>query len=123
MAYLTPHKDFEVVVISRRPCLDFFRLVYFTLQTFLVDLKEYSLSMGYVFPKLDKQLDDGEKLPMMLRIISRGPVDNPRSDVTSFDLFGTPNVNKDPFKVVNSIRKSVEERSKEPLDFRNWIDE
>ena len=30
-ALLTPKRDYEVVVISRAPCLDFYRLVFFTL--------------------------------------------------------------------------------------------
>lgn len=108
MAYITPQKDFEVIVISHKPCLDFFRLVFFTIRTFMDDLEQYALSMGFVFPKRGtKYTDNGNELPMMVRIVSRGSADMARSDISSFDLFGTPNVNKDPFKVIESLRKSL----------------
>lgn len=119
MAYLTPQKDFEVIVISQKPCLDFFRLVFFTVRTFMDDLEQYALSMGFVFPKRGVLFSNGNELPMMVRIVSRGSADMARSDISSFDLFGTPNVNKDPFKVIASLQKSLDEKWKNvKLDYQ-----
>ena len=123
MAYLTPQKDFEVIVISEKPCLEFFRLVFFTIRTFFDDLEQYALSMGFVFPKLNTNFDYGDELPMMVRILSRGAADSTRSDVSSFDLFGTANVNKDPFKVMRQIKKAVEKSKTQEFSFPEWVEQ
>jgi len=122
MVYLTPQKDYEVIIISKKPCLHFFQLAYHTIRSFMDDLQQYSLSMSYVFPKITSSVNDQSKqeLPMMLRIITRGPADNTRSDVSSFDLFGTPNVNKDPFKVMEDLQKSLSRRTKEEFKYPGW---
>lgn len=70
-------------------------------------MDQYALSFGYVFPKLDADSRNGDELPMIARIVSRGSPDLARSDISSFDLFGTPNVNKDPFVVIKSIQNSL----------------
>lgn len=120
LAYITPQKDFEVIVISQKPCLDFFRLVYFTIRTFIDNMEQYSLSMGFVFPKMHTDYTKGDELPMMVRIVSRGAADSARSDISSFDLFGTANVNKDPFKVIRKIRELVEVKQKEEFSYPEW---
>ena len=122
LMYLTPQKEYEILVISKQPCLDFFRLSYYTYQAYINVLNEYALSSGYVFPKLNSMPD--EELPMMLRIISRGPADNMRSDISSFDLFGTANVNSDPFNVMQKIYPYIEKKMKETFQFDEvWSDE
>ena len=57
MAYLNPQKDAEIMILSATPCLDFFRLVYFTLRTFIDDMQLYALSMSVTFPRLGTHSD------------------------------------------------------------------
>ncbi|XP_012556033.1 uncharacterized protein LOC105844215 [Hydra vulgaris] len=110
LIYLTPQKEYEVLVISRKPCQDFFRLSYYTYQVYINVLNEYAISSGYVFPKLNS--NSKLELPMMLRMVSRGPADNMRSDISSFDLFGTANVNSDPFKLMKKVHSYLVESMK-----------
>lgn len=107
LAYITPQKDLEVVLLSPKPSLDFFRLYFFAVRIFMDELGQFALSSGCVFPKLGADLDTGEELPMICRLLSRGAADLPRSDVSSFDLFGTANVNKDPFNLIKKIESSL----------------
>ena len=123
MVYITPQKDLEVMVISETPNLDFFRLSFFTIRTFIDDLQQYAISMGFVFPKLNADLNSGGELPMMMRLLSRGPADNSRSDISSFDLFGTANVNKDPFKLAQKLKMGIFKRQSERLSYPSWDQE
>ena len=71
-----------------------------------------------MFPKLGSEPGNGVELPMLCRLLSRGAADLPRSDVSSFDLFGTGNVNKDPFELIAKIKKSFEKLTKEKLTYK-----
>ena len=122
MAYLNPQKNAEIMVISEKPCLDFFRLVFFTVRGYIDDMELYALSMGFVFPKINTDTRYGDELPMLFRIVSRGSADSSRSDIGSFGFFGTVNVNIDPFKLIQTIRRSVEKRKSEKFVYREWKD-
>lgn len=123
MAYLNPQKDAEIMIIAPKPCLDFFRLVYFTLRGFIDDMGLYALSMGFVFPKINSSPNSSNELPMIFRIVSRGSADSARSDIGSFGFFGTVNVNRDPFKLIKQIKKSVFAKQKENFTFSSWKDD
>lgn len=83
------------------------------------DLGQYALSSGCVFPRIGaKPTENGAELPMICRLLSRGAADLPRSDVSSFDLFGTANVNKDPFDVIQKLKVSLKKLEQEPLTYK-----
>ncbi|XP_071960108.1 uncharacterized protein [Antedon mediterranea] len=112
MAYLTPKNDNEVVIMSRTANSDFFRLLYFVLKAFTEDMKQYAWSLAMFLPKLEPWVAPGiDDIPALVRIVSRGPVNNPRSDISSMELFGASNVNIDPFNVIQYIEDSVRKRS------------
>jgi len=108
ISYITPQKDLEIVILAKKPSQDFFRLFYFAVRTFMEDMGQFAISAGCVFPKLDVSTDNGAELPAICRLLSRGAADLPRSDVSSFDLFGTANVNKDPFVVIKKVKTALE---------------
>ena len=120
MAYITPKRDYEILVISPKSCIDFFRLVFFTIRAFIDDLNEPSITMGWVFPKLHARAQYGDELPMIFRIVSRGNPMTLQSDISSFDLYGTANINKDPYEMIRILRTSVERREKEKFEYTMW---
>eukprot|EP00112_Aurelia_sp_Birch-Aquarium-sp1_P024870 Seg803.6 transcript_id=Seg803.6/GoldUCD/mRNA.D3Y31 product="hypothetical protein" protein_id=Seg803.6/GoldUCD/D3Y31 len=114
LAYLTPQKDYCTFVISRKPDIDFFKMVYFVYKAFVDDLRLYAYSSGFVFPKLNIEAGNEDKeLPAVFSIVYRGSLAGSRSDISSFDLFGTANVNVSPYKVIQSIKGSINERKDE----------
>jgi hypothetical protein len=48
--------------------------------------------------------EQGE-LPLWVRIIDRGDPLSPRSDISAMELFGSPNVNSDPFVLATRLKK------------------
>ena len=114
MTYLNPIKDAEIMVIAERPCLDFFRLVYFTIRAFIDDLQLYALSMSMSFPKIGTDYEHGDELPMLFRVVSRGSADSVRSDIGAFGFYGTVNVNRDPYKLIQQVKDSVSKNIGKP---------
>ncbi|XP_071507481.1 uncharacterized protein [Diadema antillarum] len=109
IAYLTPKKDHEVMIVSKVCDQDFVRLLFYTIRAFIDDMQLYAWSLAVFLPKLEPYTTPGaEDIPAIARIISRGPLTSPRSDISSMELFAASNVNVDPFTVIEHIKKSVE---------------
>lgn len=120
IAYLTPHCENEVIIIGDAPTLDFFRLVYFALRAFIDILHEPSVSMGGVFPKMYADTRYGDEMPMLFQICTRGDPVSLQSDFVAANLFGTPSVNKDPYRIIAAVRTMVKQKSKENFEFSGW---
>ncbi|XP_071815698.1 uncharacterized protein [Apostichopus japonicus] len=105
---ITPKKDDDIFVIAQKPTKDFYSLLYHVLRAYIDEMKLYAWSMVIFFPTLDSfgSWDEGS-IPVVARLISRGPPDIQRSDISSLELFAASNVNTDPFKVIPSIKKSL----------------
>ncbi|XP_031552276.1 uncharacterized protein LOC116289476 [Actinia tenebrosa] len=106
MAYVTPQASHEVMLISKRPGNDIFRLLFYTMRAYIDDMGLYAMSAGMVFPKMIPKPENGD-LPMIMRVVYRGALTSSRADISSIELFGTPNVNVDPYSVVKSIRRTM----------------
>ncbi|CAG5122339.1 unnamed protein product [Candidula unifasciata] len=109
-ASLVPRKDHEVVIIAEKPNTDFYTLLYFVLRAFIDDLHKMCFSMGVGLPAID--VPEGS-LPAYARVITRGYVTDLRTDISSLELFMATNVNIDPYKTIEIVRRSVEHRSEE----------
>ncbi|XP_033648090.1 uncharacterized protein LOC117307446 [Asterias rubens] len=115
MAYLNPTKENDVMILSKTPCEDFFRLVYFTIQTFN-NLKMYAWSLAIFFPKLEPWSTPGyDDIPVIARFITAGPPSSNRSPAGAFEFFTVNNVNQDPFVVVKKIKNTIDMK-KHPQD-------
>ncbi|XP_033111350.1 uncharacterized protein LOC117112387 [Anneissia japonica] len=89
MAYLTPKNDNEVIIMSKTANLDFFRLLFYVIKAFTEDMKLYAWSLAMFLPKLEPWVAPGfDDIPALVRIVSRGPVNSPRSDISAMELFG-----------------------------------
>ncbi|XP_028416287.1 uncharacterized protein LOC114540216 [Dendronephthya gigantea] len=90
---ITPSVSNEVVILSKRPGNDLFKLFYRIMKAF-VKLKLYAITAGAVFPPLEPT-DSRRDVPCIIRIVNRGAVDKMRSDISSMELFGSGNINVD----------------------------
>lgn len=103
-ANLVPKKDNEIVVMSSFPNDDFFKLVFITLKEYIDGMDRLCFSLGIALPSLDPSTNN-KLVPAFARIVTRGDVEEVRSDISSFDLFTATNVNNDPFKLITKIRR------------------
>ncbi|KAL9959805.1 hypothetical protein ACROYT_G033161 [Oculina patagonica] len=109
IAYLTPSASYEIMLFSKEPCKDLFQLLFYCVSALRDDMELYAISAGMVFPKLIPSAD-GSDLPAIIRLLYRGPAEAMRADIDSLMLFGTVNVNVDPYMVINNIKKSKDKR-------------
>ncbi|XP_052779894.1 uncharacterized protein LOC128217076 isoform X1 [Mya arenaria] len=111
-ANIVPKKDNEMVIVSERADRDFFLLWYFVLRGFLDDMQNGTMcfSSGAAFPSMTGDTSS-QSLPAYVRIITRGIVSDNRADISSLELFTTPNANTDPFHVISVMKESVRKRS------------
>ncbi|CAG5134701.1 unnamed protein product [Candidula unifasciata] len=108
-ASLVPKRDHEMVIMAREPSTDFYTLLFAVLRAFIDDFHKMCYSMGMAYPAVDTP--EG-KLPIYARVITRGFVTDIRSDISSFEMFLATNVNIDPYKTIDVVRSSVNQRLK-----------
>lgn len=110
IASILPKKDNEVVVFSKTPSEDFYKLQYFVYRAFIDDMQKLCFSSGFALPSMDGGKTKGQ-LPAYARAITRGAVEEIRSDISSLELFTSQNANTDPYKLIKYIRESIKKRS------------
>lgn len=113
IASVTPAAPYEIYLFSKTPCKDLFQLLYYSITALRDDMELYAMSAGMVFPKLGP-LTDQSDLPAIIRLVYRGPAEARRADIDSLMLFGTVNVNVDPYTVIKSIKQSIAKRRTKP---------
>lgn len=113
LAYVTPAASYEIYLFSKTPCKDLFQLLYYSIAALRDDMELYAMSAGMVFPKLGPLADESD-LPTIIRLVYRGPAEARRADIDSLMLFGTVNVNVDPYVVIRSIKQSISKRRAQP---------
>ncbi|CAH1783243.1 unnamed protein product [Owenia fusiformis] len=107
-ASITPKKDNEIVIMAESPSANFFHMIYYVTRAFIEDMDHLCYSMSIVYPEMGSS--NTGRMPTLARIVTRGSVSEIRSDISSLELFAASNVNVDPFKAIQFIRKSIKHR-------------
>ncbi|XP_023931389.1 uncharacterized protein LOC112041880, partial [Lingula anatina] len=113
-ANLNPKHETEIIVLSRTPNTDFFRLIYYVLRTYLDDLDQLCFSMAITLPSLvpDSYINaDRGRMPAFARITSRGSASSVKGDLSSMEMYGVSNVNMEPWTMIQHVQQSVNKRS------------
>jgi hypothetical protein len=69
LAYLTPKKENEVLLLAPTAGDDLFALLHHVLRAFIDDMSIFSFSLAFFFPAMDPLLPS---LPALVRIVDRG---------------------------------------------------
>ena len=83
-------------------------------------MNEPSVSMGWQYPKRHSNPENGQELPMLFRLVGRGDASSLTDNIGAADLFGTSRVDKDPYHLIEILRKSVRGFEREKFDFPGW---
>ena len=68
LAYVTPKKESEVIIIADSASSDFYQLIFHVLRAFIDDMGLFAWSMSHFLPSLDGR----NSLPALARIVDRG---------------------------------------------------
>lgn len=114
MAYLTPIKEKEVMLLG--PALDdsFKDRLYEVLSCFRDQLHVVSFNLMLVTPPLDEVEEDWRDFPVLARIVDRGDLRVTVSDFGTMELYAASVISSDPLKLARVLRESLYEARNNP---------
>ena len=107
MAYLTPVKEKEVVLIAPEATSSFTDRLYEVLACFRDRLGVVSFNVALLLPPIALVEEDWEGFPTIARIVDRGHPSSRASDIGTMELYASSVVSGDPFQVAAILEEAV----------------
>lgn len=112
LAYLTPIKEKEVLLISEELDQDLKDSIYKVLKGFVERLGVQSFNLALYQKPFDSAQDrpiadveeDWSGFPVVVRIVDRGDPSNKTADIGAMELYAASVIASDPFRVVEALR-------------------
>ncbi len=104
MAYLTPIKEKEVLLVAEGLDESFKDSVYQVLRCFTAKLGVRSFNLALYLPPIDDVEEDWSGFPALVRIVDRGDVNIRASDMGAMELYASSVITSDPFRVIEALR-------------------
>jgi hypothetical protein len=104
LAYLTPIKEKEFLLLGPAVDDDFVEALYAVLQAYVERLGVRSFNLALYLPPLAPVEEDWSVLPGVLgRVVDRGDPESRTSDIGAMELYASSVVSSDPFRVVEAL--------------------
>ena len=103
LAYLTPVKNSEIILMADRLDAPFKENVYDVLALYRDQLGVTSFNLSIATPPLDKTRETWQGFPVTAWLVDRGSLNYRSSDIGSLELFATNSVASDPFKLAQKL--------------------
>ncbi len=107
IASLTPIKEKETLIIAPAKSLsdhagrkDLTHALATVARTFIDDLGVHSFNIAIAMPSLDEQC---RVQPYVARVVDRGSIFNPVTDIGGMELYGEPVIASDPYRVMDKL--------------------
>jgi hypothetical protein len=108
MAYLTPLKEKEVVLIASKVDNELSAMIYRVLRCLIEDLNSSSFNLAIWEPPIVETDEDWSDMPVVVRIVDRGDPLNRTSDFGAMELYAASVVSSDPFRVADTLWADIE---------------
>jgi hypothetical protein len=108
LAYLTPTKDKEVILLAPRLDDDTKRVIYKVLRCFIDQLGVRSFNLALHMRPIDGVPEDWKGFPAQVRIVDRGDPHERSCDVGGMDLYGSSVIASDPFHVAEALASALQ---------------
>ena len=103
LAYLSPVKDKEVLLLSEALDLGLQRSLYRVLDCYVKDLDVSSFNVAVLLPPLATTEEDWGGFPVVVRVVDRGDPFNRTVDVAAMELYASSVLFGDPFDVAEAL--------------------
>lgn len=107
IAYLTPVKDKEVLIIARESDLSLKERVYEVLACLRDKMHVTSFNLVLIPPPLAETEESWEGFPVLARLVDRGDPKMISSDIGSMELYASSVISSDPLEVARMLRESL----------------
>jgi hypothetical protein len=104
LAYLTPVKEKEVLLIAREPGKPLYEAVGRVLEQYLHRLGVNSFNLVLYLPPLADTGEDWDGFPAVVRLVDRGDLNCKTADVGAMELYAASVIASDPFKVAEVMQ-------------------
>jgi diketogulonate reductase-like aldo/keto reductase len=104
LAYLTPIKEKEVLLISEGLDQDLKDSVYKVLRGFVERLGVQSFNLALYHRPIADVEEDWSGFPVVVRIVDRGDPNNKTADIGAMELYAASVIASDPFRVAEALR-------------------
>ncbi|MCK4352853.1 hypothetical protein KAW65_05535 [candidate division WOR-3 bacterium] len=101
MAYLTPLKENEIMVVTNK-IDDKLSICLSKILKYYYEIGVRSFNLGIMMPPLT-QIETWDKFPVIVRIVNRGDLSNKVSDIGAMELYTCSVVSSDPFKLFQKL--------------------
>lgn len=106
LAYLTPIKEKEVILLSKCFDEDLKEAIYRVLDCFVTRLGVTSFNLALCMRPIDSVVEDWQEFPMVVRIVDRGDPNNRTADFGTMELYASSVITSDPFQVAQALSAS-----------------
>ncbi len=106
LAYLTPFKDNEVVLMADELNLAFKKKLYEVLAGFRDRLGVTSFNLGLATPPLGRTRESWEGFPVIAWLVDRGDLASRASDVGTMEMFASSVISSDPLELAVRLWQS-----------------
>lgn len=103
LAYLTPIKEKEVILISERLDDDLKQAIYRVLRCFVETLGVTSFNLALCMRPIDSVQEDWKDFPVLVRVVDRGDPNNRTADFAAMELYASSVISSDPFHVAQAL--------------------
>ncbi|MFQ5827298.1 MAG: hypothetical protein ACE5IA_08080, partial [Dehalococcoidia bacterium] len=107
MAYLTPTKEKEVMVVGKELDRSLKETLYEVLACYRDRLFVTNFNLALVTPPLDDAEEDWGGFPVVARMVDRGDPTNTSCDIGTMELYAASVVSSDPFQVARVLKESL----------------
>ena len=104
LAYLTPLKNNEVVILAKNMGRSFQKMVYRMLSFYRDNLGIASFNLAVTTPPLGPTRESWQDFPVIAWLVDRGKLDNPSCDMGALELFASTSVTSDPFLLATKMK-------------------
>lgn len=107
MAYLTPVKEKEVILIAGKPGTPLYHAVHAVLEKYMA-MCAVSFNLALYLPPLADDGEDWSNFPAIVRIVDRGDPNNKTADFGAMELYAASVISSDPFRVAEKIKGEIQ---------------
>jgi len=103
LAYITPTKEKEILLISERPDDNLKHAIYKVLQCFVERLGVTSFNLALYMRPIDSVPEDWSGFPVLVRVVDRGDPHNKTADFGAMELYANSVITSNPFQVADVL--------------------
>jgi len=103
LAYLTPVKEKEVLLLSPELDDDLKEAIFGVLRRYVENLGVSAFNLAFIMPPLAPAEEDWAGFPVMVRLLDRGDPMNRTADIGAMELYASSVISSDPFQVAGAL--------------------